>query len=139
MIENEQQYHITQAQAQKFEKALERMLQSSEQERETNPLLWQAQISALESQLSDLREEIEEYNTSRVKSEGLETRYGELITVLVEDVIRVKQENRPLSKIIASIAVARVVVTILHVLWSMPIEGTISLSSALKEKKQSEG
>ncbi|MBW4540698.1 MAG: hypothetical protein KME43_16340 [Myxacorys chilensis ATA2-1-KO14] len=79
MIENDHQYRVTQIQAQKFEKALEQILQTPEQERKTNPLLWQAQISALESQLSDLREEMEEYNKSNIKTKLAQPKH-EIIT-----------------------------------------------------------
>ncbi|WP_250122372.1 helix-turn-helix transcriptional regulator [Chroococcidiopsis sp. CCMEE 29] len=62
MIKNERQYRVTKTQAQKFEQALAQLAKYSEEMKKENPLLWQAQKSALESQLNDLREEIEEYN-----------------------------------------------------------------------------
>ena len=61
MIKNERQYRITKAQAQKFEQSLAKLNQCSEETKQENPLLWQAKKSAVESQLNDLREEIEEY------------------------------------------------------------------------------
>lgn len=61
MIKNERQYRITKAQAQKFEQSLAKLNECSEETKPENPLLWQAKKSAVESQLNDLREEIEEY------------------------------------------------------------------------------
>ena len=61
MIKNERQYRITKAQAQKFEQSLAKLNECSEETKQDNPLLWQAKKSAVESQLNDLREEIEEY------------------------------------------------------------------------------
>lgn len=61
MIKNERQYRITKAQAQKFEQSLAKLNECSEETKQENPLLWQAKKSAVESQLNDLREEIEEY------------------------------------------------------------------------------
>ncbi len=59
MIKNERQYRITKAQVQKFEQALTQLTQSEKAQQE--PMLWQVQTEALESQLNDLREELEEY------------------------------------------------------------------------------
>lgn len=61
MIKNERQYRITKAQAQKFEQSLAKLNECSEETKQENLLLWQAKKSAVESQLNDLREEIEEY------------------------------------------------------------------------------
>jgi len=61
MIKNERQYRITKAQAQKFEQSLAKLNECSEETKQENPLLWQAKKSAVESQLNDLKEEIEEY------------------------------------------------------------------------------
>jgi DNA-binding XRE family transcriptional regulator len=59
MIKNERQYRITKAQAQNFEQALVQLDQSAA--KQENPLLWQVQRDAIESQLNDLQEELEEY------------------------------------------------------------------------------
>lgn len=61
MIKNERQYLITQAQAKKFEEALARFDKNLDKTEEVHPLLWKAQRDALQSQLSELREELEEY------------------------------------------------------------------------------
>jgi ribosome-binding protein aMBF1 (putative translation factor) len=60
MIKNERQYRITKTQAQKFEQALAQLTESKVAKQE-NSLLWQVQTEALESQLHDLRTELEEY------------------------------------------------------------------------------
>jgi DNA-binding XRE family transcriptional regulator len=61
MIKNERQYRITKAQAQRFEQALVDLANCTEVQKQENPILFEAQISALQSQLNDLREELTEY------------------------------------------------------------------------------
>jgi hypothetical protein len=61
MIENEQQYYVTKAQMQRFEETLVNFANDAEDKRQENPLLFETQVSALESQLADLREELAEY------------------------------------------------------------------------------
>lgn len=61
MIKNERQYRITKAQAQRFEQALADLADYAEDKKQENPILFEAQRSALESQLGDLREELGEY------------------------------------------------------------------------------
>ena len=65
MIKNEKQYRITKAQARRFEDALAEL---ARQERPANIALrlWQAQRDAAESQLRDLREQIEAYERLHV-------------------------------------------------------------------------
>jgi DNA-binding Xre family transcriptional regulator len=63
MIKNERQYRITKAQAQKFEQALIDLASSTEDQRQENPILFTAQVSALQSQLDDLQEELTDYET----------------------------------------------------------------------------
>ncbi len=60
MIKNERQYRITKSQAQKFEQSLA-ALEKSETAKQENLLLWQVQRDAIESQLNDLQEELQEY------------------------------------------------------------------------------
>jgi hypothetical protein len=55
MIKNEQQYRITKAQTQKFMRALAELENCAEYQSLKNPLLFQAQRSALEVQLKGLR------------------------------------------------------------------------------------
>jgi ribosome-binding protein aMBF1 (putative translation factor) len=61
MIKNERQYRITKAQAQRFEQALADLADCVEDKKQENPILFEAQQSALESQFDDLREELTEY------------------------------------------------------------------------------
>lgn len=63
MIKNERQYRVTQAQAKKFEEALAQFEGNLDKREEGHPLLWKAQRDALQSQLSELREEIYEYES----------------------------------------------------------------------------
>jgi DNA-binding XRE family transcriptional regulator len=63
MIKNERQYRITKAQAQRFEQALMDLANCTEIQKQENPILFEAQISALQSQLDDLREELTEYES----------------------------------------------------------------------------
>ena len=62
MIKNEKQYRITKAQARRFEEALAEL---ARQERPANiaPRLWEAQREAAKSQLHDLREQVEAYES----------------------------------------------------------------------------
>lgn len=64
MIKNERQYRITKAQSDKFRDAVEEMLKSGAQEG-IDPILQMAQVDALKSQLSDLEEDIREYEALR--------------------------------------------------------------------------
>ena len=64
LIKNERQYRITRTQAEKFETAI-RELESAPAAGRLHPKLHQAQIDALQSQLAELREELEEYEALR--------------------------------------------------------------------------
>lgn len=70
MIKNERQYRITKAQAQRFEEALKNLANGVEKKKQENPLLFETQVSAIESQLEDLREELAEYKALTAYSEG---------------------------------------------------------------------
>ena len=61
MIKNERQYRITRAQAKRFERSLEVLLQSNEEEEDLHPLIAKAREDGIRSQLSDLKSEIREY------------------------------------------------------------------------------
>jgi hypothetical protein len=54
MIKNERQYRITKAQAQRFEQALVDLANCTEIQKQENPILFEARISARQSQLDDL-------------------------------------------------------------------------------------
>ena len=61
MIKNERQYRITKAQAEKFATALGGIAEESGETSEIHPLIQKAQKDALRYQLSELREQLEEY------------------------------------------------------------------------------
>ncbi|MYC08219.1 MAG: helix-turn-helix domain-containing protein [Chloroflexi bacterium] len=61
MIKNERQYRITRVQVRRFERSLEVLLQSNEEEEDIHPLIAKAREDAIRSQLSDLRSELREY------------------------------------------------------------------------------
>lgn len=63
MIKNERQYRITKSQAEKFAHALEGMTKESGENLEIHPLIRKAQEDALRSQLTELRQELEEYES----------------------------------------------------------------------------
>jgi ribosome-binding protein aMBF1 (putative translation factor) len=71
MIKNQRQYQITKVQAQKFKQALADLESCAEDKRQENPILFEAQRSALESQLGDLQEELAEYE--RLTAHGNDT------------------------------------------------------------------
>ncbi len=59
MIINEQQYRLTEEQVAKFEQALEQA--TTNPDKSLHPLLQQAQVAALQSQLADLRADMAAY------------------------------------------------------------------------------
>ena len=61
MIKNERQYRITKAQIDKFVSATEQLASQSDSHQQVHPILQKAQADALQSQLAELRREIEEY------------------------------------------------------------------------------
>lgn len=62
-IENDHQYEVTKAQAQKFALALEEF--DARNDIEVDPILRRAQREAIEAQLTELREELESYDSRR--------------------------------------------------------------------------
>lgn len=64
MIKNERQYRITKAQAEKFAQAI-RDMESARPDEHVHPKLHRAQVDGLRSQLADLREELNEYESLR--------------------------------------------------------------------------
>lgn len=102
MIKNERQYRITKAQAEKFEQALGQ-LAASEPAKQENLLLWQLQKEAIESQLHELREELEEYealtNSSSSQSIGLVLHsLSELPAALIKARIAAKLSQKALGE-----------------------------------------
>ena len=65
MITNERQYRITRKKAREFARAIEEFDASSQDREDVHPNLAQAERAAMESQLMDLREELEEYDKLR--------------------------------------------------------------------------
>lgn len=61
MIKNERQYRITKAQIEKFSNALTQLSASSQQDQSVHPILRKAERESLESQLTELRVQVEEY------------------------------------------------------------------------------
>ena len=61
MIKNKRQYSLTKVQAHKFEQALAKLTECSEEIKQDNLLLWAVKKSAVESQINDLQQEIEDY------------------------------------------------------------------------------
>jgi ribosome-binding protein aMBF1 (putative translation factor) len=64
MIKNERQYRVTQAQARRFEEALERLGRAAS-DKKLHPRLRQAQADAVRGQLAELRAELAEYDDLR--------------------------------------------------------------------------
>lgn len=64
MIKNERQYRITKSQVQKFEDAI-RELEARERQEGLHPLLHQAQVNALRSQLQELQIDLAQYDALR--------------------------------------------------------------------------
>ncbi len=62
MIKNKRQYSLTKVQAQKFEQALAKLTECSAEIGQDNLLLWAVKKSAVESQVNDLQQEIEDYD-----------------------------------------------------------------------------
>ncbi len=65
MIKNERQYRITKAQVDKFAQALKEVTTPDDTPGQIHPLLQKAQGDALQSQLTDLRSQLEEYEALR--------------------------------------------------------------------------
>jgi len=65
VIKNERQYAITKVQAEKFARALEKLTNQPVKGRRKHPLIHQAEVEAIGSQLADLRAEMEEYQSLR--------------------------------------------------------------------------
>ena len=65
MIKNERQYRITRRQAERFARTLEGLRERSEGADGIHPLIAQAQVDAVSSQLADLKAELREYEAIR--------------------------------------------------------------------------
>jgi ribosome-binding protein aMBF1 (putative translation factor) len=67
MIRNARQYRITQAQVAKLEQALAQVMAGEERVAFIHPRLRQAERDALQSQITDLREQLAEYDALRTR------------------------------------------------------------------------
>ena len=76
MIKNERQYRITKAQAERFSKALRNLDASGTDRSEAPSRLLTVQKEALESQLSDLEADIQEYETLKAGNFAFEQLEG---------------------------------------------------------------
>ena len=65
MIENERQYKITSAQADRFSQALRELEREVAESSGIHPLLLKVRKEALQSQLADLEEDLREYEALR--------------------------------------------------------------------------
>ena len=65
MIKNERQYRITRTQAERFARTLEGLRQRPEGADGIHPMIAQAQVDAVSSQLADLETELREYEAVR--------------------------------------------------------------------------
>src|SRR2546423_9142619 len=65
MIKNGRQYRITGSHVEKFERALQEIASRPSQAAEVDPLVQRAIAEGMESQLSELREEMAEYEALR--------------------------------------------------------------------------
>ena len=65
MIKNERQYRITRTQAERFAQALEGLRNRPEGADGVHPMIAQAQVDAVSSQLADLEAELREYEAVR--------------------------------------------------------------------------
>ncbi|MCY4558104.1 MAG: helix-turn-helix transcriptional regulator [Chloroflexi bacterium] len=65
MIKNERQYRITRTQAERFTRTLEGLRSRPERADGVHPVIAQAQVDAVSSQLADLEAELREYEAVR--------------------------------------------------------------------------
>ena len=67
MIKNERQYRITRTQAERFAQTLRGLRERPEAVDGVHPIIAQAQVDAVSSQLADLEAELREYESVSVK------------------------------------------------------------------------
>ena len=89
MIKNERQYRITKNQVDRFSQTLESLRRCSVEAREgLQPLIAKAQEEALRSQLSDLEEELREYES--LKAGNFEIEYLNVVAELPAALIKAR-------------------------------------------------
>ena len=99
MIKNERQYRITRAQANRFSEALHRLDADAADQSEFHPRLLTVQKEALQSQLSDLEADIQEYETLKAGNFAFEQLKGisELPKLLIRARIASSLSQRDLA------------------------------------------
>jgi hypothetical protein len=133
MIQNDRQYRVSKTQAQKFEQALAEMRESSITSQAENPLLWQVQIAAMESQLTDLREEIVSYEASR-EILGSQFLPEEVVAEVVAMQTSLIENGTP--KFAVFLTTLRVTIEIIFSLWFISIENIFSDSANKKPRNK---
>lgn len=88
MITNERQYRITRKRAHDFADAIKEFDAGSNNRTDVHPRLVQAEREAMESQLADLREELEEY--ARLKSSDVSAISADSFEELADGLIRAR-------------------------------------------------
>ena len=100
MIKNERQYRIARAQADRFERSLEKLRQDNKGDADLHPLIAKAREDAIRSQLSDLRSDIREYEA--LKAGDFELDQLELVsnipTILIKARIARGMSQRDLAE-----------------------------------------
>jgi ribosome-binding protein aMBF1 (putative translation factor) len=100
MIKNERQYRLTKTQAEKFERALAQTKENPGDRTAVNPILQQAMINGMESQLADLRMQLEEYEalkSGRRQTFRLDS-FAELPRALIRSRIAMGLSQKELAK-----------------------------------------
>jgi len=86
MIKNERQYRITKNQVDRFSRTLANLRRQPAEAKDVHPLIAKAQEDALQSQLADLEEQLQEYEALKSGHFDLDTlnAVAELPTVLIK-------------------------------------------------------
>jgi ribosome-binding protein aMBF1 (putative translation factor) len=100
MIKNDRQYRITKAQAARFAHTLETLQEHSQQETALHPLLREAELAGLSSQLADLQDQMAEYEALRSggRSARLPDSLEDLPRALIEARIAAGWSQRELAE-----------------------------------------
>jgi ribosome-binding protein aMBF1 (putative translation factor) len=88
MIKNERQYRITRTQAERFARTLEGLRSRPEGADGMHPMIAQAQVDAVSSQLADLEAELREYEA--IREGGFEVEALRVVTDLPELLIKAR-------------------------------------------------
>ena len=88
MIKNERQYRITRTQAERFARTLEGLRRRPEGADGMHPMIAQAQVDAVSSQLADLEAELREYEA--IREGGFEVEALRVVTDLPELLIKAR-------------------------------------------------